>query len=239
MILRYALAPSIKICNIKLRHGTSVICRKLIKPCRLGKALLYTVSILMAIAKIGISAQISVLSRHFIQSYCLGIALLNTKTLPIHVYTALQAIGGTPYDKFNRADAFEADGKTPKTGAMLGEDAQKINVSFVSGDKTYEMADFFDHVVTPTKEIVSADTVEVEPYVADMRFGGCIENVMAEQYINSPAGNQTGCITCTFSCWIGTVSNGEYGYNTQESKVNRANVPAANTPVTVVYTLGE
>jgi hypothetical protein len=162
-------------------------------------------------------------------------ALLNTKTLPLHVYNGLMAIGGKPYDKFNKSDAFNEDG-TPKTGAKLGTDAQKLNVSFVAGETSYTMADFFDHVKTPTKDIVKAADVETEPYVADMRFGGCKENI--NNYILSPSGNQTGCITCTFSCWIGTVSNEAYGYNTEESKVNRAKVPAAETPVTVVYTLG-
>ncbi len=163
------------------------------------------------------------------------IALLNTKTLPLHVYNALQEIGGTPCDKFNKADCF-VDGKPQSV--FLPDDSQKINVSFEYGDgKTATMADFFDHVVTPTAEVTDADSVEVEPYVADMRFGGCLENI--NDNFESPSGNQTGCITCTFSCWIGTVSNGEYAYNTQEAKVNRANVPAAKTPVTVVYTLGE
>jgi hypothetical protein len=162
-------------------------------------------------------------------------ALLNTKTLPLHVYNGLMAIGGKPYDKFNKSDAFD-EKEDPKTGAKLGADAQKLNVSFVSGENTYTMADFFDHVKTPTKEIVKAADVETEPYVTDMRFGGCKENI--NNFILSPSGNQTGCITCTFSCWIGTVSNAQYGYSTGEALVNRDKVPAKSTPVTVSYTLG-
>ncbi|MBR0400445.1 MAG: Ig-like domain-containing protein [Mogibacterium sp.] len=161
-------------------------------------------------------------------------ALLNTKALPLQTYNALTMIGGKPYDKFNKAQCFDSEGKA--VSAYLPADSQKVNVSFEADGKTYELKDFFDHVVTQTADITSADSVTTEPYEADMRFGGCMENI--NNFFDSVSGNQTGCITCTFSCWIGTVSNGKYAYNTQEAKVNRKNVPAANTPVTVVYTLG-
>lgn len=170
-------------------------------------------------------------------------AVLNTKALPLHVYNALAEIGGTPCDKFNEADAFttNAEGKkVAKVGAMLPSDAQKINMSFEYGEgKTATLSDFLFHVVPENKDITDSSTVETEPFVADMRFGGCMENI--KNKFDSPSGNQTGCISCTFSCWIGTVSNGAYGYSTQEALVNRGEggVPAAETPVTVVYTLGE
>jgi rhodanese-related sulfurtransferase len=164
-------------------------------------------------------------------------ALLNTEALPIQVYDALQMIGSTPSDKFNKADAFEADGKTPKTGAKLDSAAEKLNVEFAIGDKTATLSDLFFHVKTQTADVKTGAAIETEPYVADMRFSGGLENI--KDKFDNPSGNQTGCITCTFSCWIGTVSNMEYGYNTQEAMVNRANVPAAGTAVTVIYTRGE
>lgn len=163
------------------------------------------------------------------------VALLNTTALPLQVYKALSEIGGTPCDKFNKADCFEEDGKTPKN-VFLPEDAQKINVNFQWKEdeetKTAGMSDFFQLVATP-----GGDNSELVEYVPDMRFGGCMENI--EQNFDSKSGNLTGCITCTFSCWIGTVSNAEYAYSTNEAHVNRANVPAPGTHVTVVYTLGE
>ena len=165
------------------------------------------------------------------------VALLNTEALPIQVYDALQAIGSTPSDKFNKADAFEADGKTPKTGAKLDAAAAKVNVSLIIDGNEVALSDVFDHVKTETADVKAGAAIETEPYVADMRFSGGLENIV-DKFENA-SGNQTGCITCTFSCWIGTVSNMEYGYNTQEAKVNRANVPAKDTPVTVVYKLGE
>ena len=123
---------------------------------------------------------------------------------------------------------------------FLPSDAQKINVSFQwvegSENKTATMSDFFDHVKTATADVKAGSAIETEAYNADMRFGGCIENI--NQNFDSKSGNQTGCITCTFSCWIGQVSNAAYAYNTQEAKVNRAKVPVKDTPVTVVYTLG-
>jgi rhodanese-related sulfurtransferase len=159
------------------------------------------------------------------------VALLNTKALPKQVYQALAAIGGTPCDKYNKADCFDADGKA--VNSFLPADSQKINVKFEYGEgKTATMSDFFFHLTGKGK---NAD-VKTEPYTADMRFGGCMENI--NNYFDSKSGNQTGCITCTFSCWIGTVSNGAYAYSSEESLVNRANVPAVGTPVTVVYTLG-
>ena len=163
------------------------------------------------------------------------VALLNTKALPLQVYKALQEIGGTPCDNFNKADCFEEDGTTAKN-VNLPEDAQKVNVNFEWKDgeetKTAGMSDFFQLVATK-----GGDNSELVDYVPDMRFGGCMENI--EQNFDSKSGNLTGCITCTFSCWIGTVSNAEYAYSTNEAHVNRANVPAAGTHVTVVYTLGE
>ncbi len=164
-------------------------------------------------------------------------ALLNTKALPLQVYNALADIGGTPCDKFNRADCFDANNNP--LSVFLPKDAQKVNVSFTyevgSETKTATMSDFFDHVKTATAEVKKGTAIETEAYEADMRFGGCMENIT--QNFDKAGGNQTGCITCTFSCWIGQVSNAAYAYNTQEAKVNRDKVPADNTPVKVVYTL--
>lgn len=162
------------------------------------------------------------------------VALLNTKALPLQVYNALAEIKGVPCDKFNKAQCI-VDGVNQNV--FLPADAQKINVSFEWDKGTATMSDFFKHVTTATKDVKAGSKIETEEYTADMRFGGCAENI--QQYFDSPSGNQTGCITCTFSCWIGTVSNAAYAYSTQESLVNRANVPAAGTAVTVVYTLGE
>ena len=158
------------------------------------------------------------------------VALLNTKALPLQVYNALKEIGGTPYDQFNAKDQTAEYSLAGKGSA--------VNVSFVYGDnQTAEMKDFFKHVTTATADVKAGAAIETEDYVADMRFGGCYKNIEAN--FDSPSGNQTGCITCTFSCWIGTVSNGQYEYSTQEALVNRDAVPAAKTPVKVVYTIAE
>ena len=162
------------------------------------------------------------------------VALLNTKALPLQVYKALETIGGKPYNGFNAKDQ--------KDEFSLAGDGSPVNVEFQYDGKTAKLSDFFKHVTKTNAEIIAdssltAENIPTEDYVADMRFGGCMKNI--ENFFDSPSGNQTGCITCTFSCWIGTVSNGAYEYATNEAKVNRANVPAAETPVTVVYTIGK
>jgi thiosulfate/3-mercaptopyruvate sulfurtransferase len=165
------------------------------------------------------------------------VALLNTKALPLHVYNGLAAIGGTPADNFNKADCVGPDGNKN----VFLESGSAIDVSFGykdgESDVTKGMSDFFRHVVTPTSDVKAGSAIETEPYEAKMRFGGCMENITNN--FDSKSGNQTGCITCTFSCWIGTVSNSAYAYSTQESMVDRTQVPAANTPVTVVYSIAK
>ena len=161
------------------------------------------------------------------------VALLNTKALPLQAYNALKAIGGVPCDKFNKAECFDADGKA--INASLPADSQKVNVSFKWDGGEATMSDFFKHVKTATADVKAGAEIELEDFTTDMRFGGCMENIT--QNYTSNSGNQTGCITCTFSCWIGTVSNGAYAYSTEEAFVNRDKVPEKGTAVTVIYTL--
>jgi len=159
------------------------------------------------------------------------VALLNTKALPLHVYNALVAIGGEPYNKFNAKDQTEEFSLAGKGSA--------INVTIDLGDGAKTLDYYFDHVTKTNKEIladasITKDNIPTEPYNVDMRFGGCMKNI--QDKFDSPSGNQTGCITCTFSCWIGTVSNGAYEYSSQETKVIREHAPVG-TPATVVYTI--
>ena len=165
------------------------------------------------------------------------VAILNTNALALHLYNGLKEIGAEPSDNFNKADCVGEDGNKN----VFLEDGSLIDVSFQfekdGATVTKGMSDFLYHVATPTADVKKGAAVETEPYDAQMRFGGCYENI--QNFFDSKSGNQTGCITCTFSCWIGTVSNSAYAYSTNESLVNRAEVPAKDTPVTVVYTLGE
>ena len=66
------------------------------------------------------------------------------------------------------------------------------------------------------------------PFACDIRFGGNIKN--SYQYM-------TGCITCTFSCFVGITSNAAYGYGTEDVLGNAEVLPEDGTIVTVTYTL--
>ena len=65
-----------------------------------------------------------------------------------------------------------------------------------------------------------------------MEFAGC-EEMYRDEFGTKM--NKSGCITCTFSCWIGTVSNNVYAYSSAEVMPNRNVLPKAGTPVTVTY----
>ena len=164
------------------------------------------------------------------------IALLNTLAKPGDVYAALSEIA-KPADDFNKAQAI-VDGTNQNVFLKNGSELE-VTFSWEEGGqtKTAGMSDFFYHISEK-----GGDNSKIEPYTTVMRFGGCKENV--DQWADSTvkgikSGNQTGCITCTFSCWIGTVSNSAYAYSTAESLVNRENVPAPGTEVTVTYKLVE
>ncbi len=161
------------------------------------------------------------------------VALLNTKALPLQVYNALKEIGGKPYDKFN--------GKDQTAEFSLAGKGSGVNVTIDLGEGPKTLDYYFNHVTKTNAEIIAdetitADNVPTEPYDVNMRFSGGLKNI--KDNFSSKSGNLTGCITCTFSCWIGTVSNGAYEYNTQETKIIRENAPIG-TQATVVYTIGE
>ncbi|MBQ3370994.1 MAG: rhodanese-like domain-containing protein [Mogibacterium sp.] len=159
------------------------------------------------------------------------VALLNTKALPAQVYRGLEAIGATAGDGDGTTEGLNATDHP--SGAFIH--GTPVNVTFVwdeNGEaKTAGMSDFFSHIKEAGK---NSDEENVEPYDAQMVFGGC-----KDTWNEDSMGNPTGCITCTFSCWIGTVSNTAYGYGGGEALVNRAAVPAKDTPITVEYTLAE
>ena len=159
------------------------------------------------------------------------VALLNTKALPMQVYSALKEIGGTPYDKFNSKDQ--------KDEFSLAGKGSAIDVKIDLGDGPKSLDYYFEHVTMSNSDIlkdetITKDNIPTEAYNVDMRFSGGLKNI--ESNFESASGNQTGCITCTFSCWIGTVSNGAYEYSTQEAKVIRDHAPVG-TAATVIYTV--
>lgn len=159
------------------------------------------------------------------------VALLNTKAIPAQVYKGLEALGASAGDGEGTTEGLNATDHP--AGAFIK--GTPINVTFEWKDgeetKTAGIPDWFSHI----KEAgMNNDEANVEPYEAKMVFGGCNDTLNEESM-----GNPTGCITCTFSCWIGTVSNSAYAYLSGEALVNRAAVPAKGTPVNVVYTLGE
>jgi hypothetical protein len=69
-------------------------------------------------------------------------------------------------------------------------------------------------------------TQDGSPYEVDERFGGMMEN-------NNEYGS--GCINCTFSCWVGISSNGAYAYNTDDVLGNGDVLPADGTICKVTF----
>ena len=145
-------------------------------------------------------------------------AAMTTDALPGQVYRGLIEIGAAPGNKFTE--------KCPAESIVEGD---PVNVNFAWEGGSAGMSDLFK-LVTEEKDGAAV----TEDYVAQMKFGGNVANLalFPGDY------DQTGCITCTFSCWIGTVSNAAYGYSTNEAFVNRAVAPPAGTVITVTYSLG-
>lgn len=159
------------------------------------------------------------------------VALLNTKAIPAQVYKGLEALGASAGDGEGTTEGLNA--ADHPSGAFIKGTPIDVTFEWKDGEetKTAGVSDWFSHIKEPG---LSSDEANVEPYEAKMVFGGCKDTLNEESM-----GNPTGCITCTFSCWIGTVSNSAYGYGNGEALVNRAAVPAKDTPVNVIYTLGE
>ena len=123
------------------------------------------------------------------------------------------------------ADVYDA---LIKLGAKAGDNlavGDESKGKFIEGDKI-DVTVSWDGNTVPYSECIK--TQDGSPYQADVRFGG---NIDANNEM------QTGCISCTFSCPVGIMSNAAYGYSTDDVYGNPDVLPADGTYVQVTYTL--
>lgn len=135
-------------------------------------------------------------------------AVLQSELRPVALYEALVKQGLTPGDNL---------GIKPAKGSIIEGDKLNITVAWNENGKVKEV---------PMSECVK--TQDGSEYKTDMRFGGNIKTSLSREF-------DTGCVTCTFSCWIGIVSNAAYGYGTADIISNASVLPSAGTLVRVIY----
>lgn len=147
-----------------------------------------------------------------------------TKALPLDVYNAMVAVGATPEN--NSTNLCE---KSHNSGEFLKGTGSKVKI-------TVSWKNSKGKKVTKTMAQCLKRSNGEAYDDSKMEFAGCKE--MYRQYDSYPGAtkmNMSGCITCTFSCWIGTVSNEAYAYGSEEVMPNRKVIPKKGTPVTVTY----
>lgn len=153
-----------------------------------------------------------------------------TQAKPMDVYSAFKDLGVEegPGEAMTR----KSETDKPAAGTIVEGGKLDVKVSWKKGSKsvTKTLPQIVNRIDQKTGKVLKSK------YVADMRFGGCCKGVST---MTDPANkmNISGCITCTFSCWIGTVSNAKYGYSTEEVVPNRSVLPKKGTKVTVTYTV--
>ena len=135
-------------------------------------------------------------------------AVLQSELRPAALYEALVKQSLKPGDNL---------GIKPAKGSIIEGDKVDITVAWDENGKVKEV---------PMSECVK--TQDGTPYKTDMRFGGNIKTSLSKEW-------DTGCVTCTFSCWIGIVSNAAYGYGTADIISNATVLPSGGTLVRVIY----
>ena len=135
-------------------------------------------------------------------------AVLQSELRPAALYEALVKQRLKPGDNL---------GIKPAKGSIIEGDKVDITVAWDENGKVKEV---------PMSECVK--TQDGTPYKTDMRFGGNIKTSLSKEW-------DTGCVTCTFSCWIGIVSNAAYGYGTADIISNATVLPSGGTLVRVIY----
>lgn len=135
-------------------------------------------------------------------------AVLQSELRPAALYEALVKQGLTPGDNL---------GIKPAKGSIIEGDKLNITVAWNENGNAKEV---------PMSECVK--TQDGSEYKTDMRFGGNIKTSLSKEF-------DTGCVTCTFSCWIGIVSNAAYGYGTADVISNADVLPSGGTLVRVIY----
>ena len=135
-------------------------------------------------------------------------AVLQSELRPAALYEALVKQSLKPGDNL---------GIKPAKGSIIEGDKVDITVAWDENGKVKEV---------PMSECVK--TQDGTPYKTDMRFGGNIKTSLSKEW-------DTGRVTCTFSCWIGIVSNAAYGYGTADIISNATVLPSGGTLVRVIY----
>ncbi|MBQ0041337.1 MAG: rhodanese-like domain-containing protein [Clostridiales bacterium] len=153
-----------------------------------------------------------------------------TKAKPMDVYNAFKDLGTE--EGPGEAMIRKTENDKPAAGTLVEGGKVDVKVSWKKGGKkvTKTLPQIVKRIDQKTGKALK------EKYVADMRFGGCCKGVSTMTKPEEKM-NISGCITCTFSCWIGTVSNAQYGYSTEEVVPNRSVLPKKGTKVTVTYTV--
>ncbi len=155
-----------------------------------------------------------------------------TEAKPLDVYNAMVAVGATPEN--NQTNLCEA---SHEAGQFLEGTGSKVKISVSWNKKTTTKKN--GKKVTKTTKVTKSmaqclKRLNGQAYDdSKMEFAGCFEMYNDAAY--GKLMNKSGCITCTFSCWIGTCSNAAYAYSSEEVMPNRSVLPKAGTPVTVTY----
>ena len=103
------------------------------------------------------------------------------------------------------------------------------NIAVEDTEGTIEGSDLKIEVIVDGASYAPADLVAgADPRPDQPRFGGNID-------LNDEYG--TGCLFCMESCSLGITSNAAYEYTEPMEFTPTDNMPAANTPVTIVYTV--
>ena len=134
-------------------------------------------------------------------------AVMRAWVKPADLHAALVSLGAKPGDNLTVGD--DAKGK------------------FIEGDKIDVTLDW-NGSNGPVAMADCLKQLDGSAYETDMRFGG-----------NLDASNemQTGCLSCTFSCPVGIISNDAYGYSTDDVIGNSDVLPPDGTYVLVTYKL--
>ena len=153
-----------------------------------------------------------------------------TEAKPLDVYEAMCILGTPENNSTNLCEASHESGQfLNKTGSPI-----KVTVSWNKKTTTKKDGKKVTKTTKVTKTMAQClKRLNGQAYDdSGMEFAGCEEMYRSEFGTKI---NKSGCITCTFSCWIGTVSNNLYGYNSEEVMPNRNVLPKAGTAVTVTY----
>jgi len=134
-------------------------------------------------------------------------AVMRAWVKPAELYDALISLGAKPGDNLTVGD--DAKGK------------------FIEGDKIEVTLDW-NGSNGPVAMADCLKQLDGSAYETDMRFGG---NIDASNEM------QTGCLSCTFSCPVGIISNAKYGYSTEDVIGNSDVLPPDGTYVLVTYKL--